>query len=71
MIKGDDEIVIDLINSPQKEYNRLFIFDKYKSVTEINDSTKFYIVKEKSLYGINMNNYVVWSNPLYEIYNKQ
>lgn len=69
IIKNSVAVVLDLTNSPEYEsiYNILVKFDTYKAVTEIGDSTKYFILRKKSFYGIEINKEVVWSNPPYDL----
>ena len=69
VIRTENSVVIDLVNSEQNIYPSLFKFDRYQSVMDINDSTKYYLRISKSFYGVTQNSQVLWINPPYEIYN--
>lgn len=69
IIKSKNAIVVDLTNSKLitsfSYINELKKFDTYDAVTNFSDSTKFYIVYEKSFYNVTGNKYIAWSNPPY------
>ena len=69
VIFNENAVIMDLANSPQAKYQTLFKLDKYKSVMEIGDSTRFFMKLEKSFYGAILTRDLVWSNPPYNIYN--
>lgn len=71
LVKTQESVIIDLVNSPERNYIDLYKFDRYRSVMGINDSTKFLWEKDKSFYGMTTDKRIVWSNPPYEIYNRK
>ena len=70
IVHNDHAVIIDISNSPQDYYPHLFKFDRHLSVTEIGDSTKYFLERERSFYGVTVTKHVVWSNPPYQNYNR-
>jgi hypothetical protein len=67
--KTEHALILDLTKSPEKpKYDDLIKFDSHEIVECYNDSTKFFMKKEKSFYGVTVTSKVVWSKPPYKYY---
>ena len=74
VIKAKNGLILDLVNtdfSSGYPEGNLRKFNSYRAVTEYSDSTKFFVVIEKSFYGINLITEYTWSNPPYDKFNKE
>lgn len=59
ILKGENAVFINYQFDNEKNVVR---FDSYKEVTEINDSTYFYLIKYKSFYNNTVRTEIIWSN---------
>jgi hypothetical protein len=69
LVRSSESVILDLDNFKYAKYDRFHAFDSYKAVTEINDSTKFYLIRDKTFYQAPISSYNAWSNPPYDQYN--
>ncbi len=69
--KNNFSYVLDMRESPEVKTPYFISFDTYRFFSEFNDSTKFFVEKERSYYRVILNSNIVWSNPPYKDFYKE
>lgn len=62
LIYDPHQVIIDLTTCDDWSYSDLKSFSSHKAVELIDSTTKIYLIKEKSFYGLDIHSRLGWSN---------